>query len=91
MEIKHRIKPELFSICKEILIDSLELKNWRLIESCDQFQTKYYSGGFDATEDEFTFSYYDPNGDEYWFQLSLSDIDSIVKGKMTEINIRKAD
>jgi len=39
MEIKHRIKPELFSICKEILINDLKLKDWRLIESRDQFQT----------------------------------------------------
>lgn len=44
---------------------NLDLEQWSLIDSSDQFQTENYSGGFDSTENEFTFSYFDENRNEY--------------------------
>ena len=91
METKHKIENEFISICQEILKENLSLKEWNLIESCDQFQNKKYCGGFDGTENEFTFSYFNTNKEEFWFQLSLSDIEKVVKGIITEIEMNKAE
>ena len=91
MKINHKINSEFISICQQILRKNLDLKDWNLIESSDQFQTEKYCGGFDGTENEFTFSYYDESGNEFWFQLPLSDIEKVEKGMIKEIEIREAE
>jgi hypothetical protein len=91
MEIKHKIGTELFSIFQEIINKNLDLDAWGLIESSDQFQTNNYCGGFDSTENEFTFSYFDESKNEFWFQLSLIDIRSSVDRKIIEIYMIRAD
>lgn len=91
MENKHKIDSEFIGICKQITEENLDLSEWELIESSDQFQTEKYCGGFDGTENEFTFSYFDKNGNEFWFQLALSDIKKVEKGIIKEIEIRKAE
>ncbi|KGL61860.1 hypothetical protein [Polaribacter sp. Hel1_85] len=91
MEIKHNIDSELFSVFQEIKSLNLDLENWSLIEISDQFQTSNYCGGFDATENEFTFSYFDENKKEYWFQLPIIDIEKIVEGINIEVYMRKAE
>ena len=91
MTSRLKIHSEFLLICKQIQGENLDLGNWSLIESSDQFQTSDFCRGFDATENEFSFSYYDPNGIEYWFQFPLSDVDGILKGEIKEIDIRIAD
>ena len=91
MDYKHKIDIEFIGICKRIVRENLDLKEWRLIESDDQYQTEKYCGGFDGTENEFTFSYFDNNGSEFWFQLALADIEKVEKGIIKEIEIRKAE
>ncbi|APZ47430.1 hypothetical protein BW723_14550 [Polaribacter reichenbachii] len=91
MEITHKINNEFILICKEILRENLDLKEWNLIESCDQFQTENYCGGFEGIEDEFTFSFFNKNREEFWFQITLSDIEKVEKGIIKEIAIRKAE
>ena len=91
METKHKFDSEFITICQQILQENLDLKDWNLTESSDQFQTNKYCGGFDGTENEFTFSYYDENGNEFWFQLSLLDIKKVEKGIIKEIEIKKAE
>ena len=81
---------EFLTLCDEILKQNLSLQKWREIESDDMFQSRRYEGGFDATEDAFCFSYYQPDGDELWFQLELSQIAEVVAGKKTSIEARKA-
>jgi len=88
---KHKIDSEFIGICKLITKENLDLNEWELIESSDQFQTEKYCGGFDGTENEFTFSYFDNNGNEFWFQLALSDIEKVEKGIIKEIEIRKTE
>ena len=91
MEIKHKIDSEFIAICQQILKENLDVKDWKLIESSDQFQTEKYCGGFEEIENEFTFSYYDEKGIEYWFQLPLSDIKKVEQGIITEVEIKKAE
>ncbi len=53
------------------------------------FQTESYCGGFDADEREFTFSYYDTNSKEWWFQLSLETIEIILNGTLESIDLKE--
>lgn len=85
------VNEELLGIFKNISKRNLTLTEWREIESDDEFQTENYCGGFDATEDEFCFSYYDINKVEYWFQKSLNEIEEINSGKISELEIRLAE
>ena len=82
---------ELLEIFNDILNRKLTLTQWSEIESCDEFQTDNFCGGFDATEMEFCFSYYDKNKTEYWFQKSMNEIKEIISGKVTEFEIRLAE
>nr|WP_298791819.1 hypothetical protein [uncultured Allomuricauda sp.] len=91
MRTQLRIDEEFVSICQQILKEDLDLESWALIESSDQFQTDNYCGGFDSVENEFTFSYYDKNGAKFWFQIPLADIDEVVAGTITELEIREAE
>ncbi len=91
MSIKHKIDKEFVSICQRILKENLELSDWVLIESSDQFQTDNYCGGFDGIENGFTFSYFDKDRKEFWFQLSLSDVNQVVERVITEIDVKEAE
>jgi len=82
---------ELLEIFNDILNRKLTLTQWSEIESCDEFQTDNFCGGFDATEMEFCFSYYDKNKTEYWFQKSMNEIKEIISRKVTEFEIRLAE
>lgn len=83
------ITEELRNICKKISDQNLPLDDWCLIESDDMFQSENFIGGFDATEKEFTFSYFD--NIEYWFQFSLIQADKISKGETLPLTGRVAD
>jgi hypothetical protein len=85
------VSEELLGIFKNISKRNLTLIEWREIESDDEFQTANYCGGFDGTEDEFCFSFYDTNKVEYWFQKSLKEIEEINSGKTSEFQIRLAE
>lgn len=89
--MKLLVDKELLEIFQEILNRNLTLSEWSEIESCDEFQTNHYCGGFDATENEFCFSHYGKDQTEYWFQKSLIEIRDIVNGKTTEFSIRLAE
>ena len=85
------VDKELLEIFKSILNRNLTLAEWIEIESDDEFQTENYCGGFDGTENEFCFSYYDKERTEYWFQKSLLEIQKINHGKIIEFKIRLAE
>lgn len=84
--MKIEIDNNLIKIFKDITQMDLSIQEWREIESCDMFQNKNYCGGFDADEDEFTFSLY-LNNTEYWFQISLDKINKILKKEIKCIDI----
>ena len=84
------IDKELLEICKKISNKNKSDDEWALIESDDMFQSKYYEGGYDATEEAFCFSYYSHDGKEYWFQLTLEEVYEIIGGSITNISLREA-
>lgn len=85
------ITDELRLIFEQIVNEQKTASEWAEIESDDMFQSKSFDGGFDAIEQAFCFSYYDDNGDEFWFQLTLSDIEDLLGGRETVINGRAAE
>lgn len=88
--MKHAIDELLISIFEEIMIENKTEAEWAEIESCDMFQNESYSGGYDADEQAFCFSHYS-KGTEYWFQLTLSEIEEAVGGNLLEIELKEAD
>lgn len=88
--IKIKIDREFREICDKIISRNLNENEWAEIESSGEFQTKSYCGGFDATEREFCFSFYDKN-QEYWFQLSLNEIKRIKDGDKEYLYPRKSE
>jgi len=76
-------------ICKVIVSENKSLEEWIKVESDDMFQNDKYIGGFDADEMEFCFSMYE-NNSEYWFQVSLDDINNILNGNKNIIELRPA-
>jgi hypothetical protein len=65
--MKIPVTDQLKEICKEIESEGKSEQDWAAIESDDMFQNPPFYGGFDATEGEFCFSYYDDNRAEWWF------------------------
>lgn len=88
---KHVFGEEFLSICKEIISKELSVSGWSEIESSDEFQTDNYCGGFDEIEGEFTFSYYDKQRNEYWFQLSIEKIAEINSKELNSIDLVKPE
>ena len=78
---------ELRDICRDIVGQAKSKEVWRAEESCDEFQTEHFVGGFDATEDAFCFSYYSPEG-EKWFQITLEEVGEIASGASPSLSLR---
>ncbi|MBY0273404.1 MAG: hypothetical protein K2X02_08400 [Alphaproteobacteria bacterium] len=76
-----KLGQEFMEICNQIIKENKDDHEWVLIESSDMFQTDHYCGGYDATENAFCFSYYNLEGKEFWFQLTLNQIKQIIDGK----------
>lgn len=89
-EIVIPITPEFKEICKEIVSENLSETEWSAIESDDMFQSSSFEGGFDATENAFTFSFF-TNNKEYWFQLSLEEVQKIYGGQQLSVRGTLAD
>jgi hypothetical protein len=86
-----KVDEEFLKICRLILSKNLSEDEWAKIESGDMFQEKQYVGGFEGIEKAFCFSFYDHDNQEFWFQVTLGEINEIVDGIKTNIVIRKAD
>jgi len=86
----HTFDNDFLKIAEEILSENKSPDEWAMIQSSDMFQQGKYSGGFEATEMEFTFSVFEDEK-EYWFQLALSDIQKVVDGDIRQVHVREAD
>jgi hypothetical protein len=86
-----QVTDEFRSICSEIVSQGKSDAEWAAIESDDMFQSQNFTGGFDATEMAFCFSYVDPSGVEYWFQLTHSELLEVAAGRKSSIEARLAD
>ena len=80
-EIAIPIISEFKEICSKIVSENLSEAEWSAIESDDMFQSNTFEGGFDATENAFTFSFF-INEKEYWVQLTLEEISKIDAGQV---------
>lgn len=85
------IDPELRTLCREIVSENHSEEEWAEIESDDMFQSESYEGGFDATEEAFCFSRHTEDGEEQWFQLTLSEVQALAAGEDLVIEARPAD
>lgn len=84
------IDSEFRTICREIVAENQTEEEWAEAESDDMFQSESYEGGYDADEEAFCFSHYAPDGQEYWFQLTLAEAKAVAKGEDPVIEIRLA-
>ena len=84
------VEPELKQICVKIVAQRWSEQEWALREADDWFQTERYEGGYDATEEAFCFSYYAPDSKEYWFQVTLAEVEDIVAGSVRNVAARPA-
>jgi hypothetical protein len=89
-EIAIPITSEFKEITREIVNKNLSETEWSAIEGDDMFQSNYFEGGFDATENAFTFSFF-INEKEYWVQLTLDEIKKINAGQMLTLKGTLAD
>jgi hypothetical protein len=80
---------ELVQHCRVIAGLRRSVAEWAAFESCDQFQSPHYCGGFEADEGAFCFSYYDLSGVESWFTLSLSQAQAIAHGASLGLELRE--
>jgi hypothetical protein len=83
---KVKVEKDFRKICEQIIDENKSIHEWCEIESDDMFQNGNYIGGFDATEEEFCFSYFF-NEKEYWFQLSIDEIKKIIDNRILYIEI----
>lgn len=83
------INEELIKICREIEAENKTDDEWSEIESCDQFQSESYCGGYDGIEQEFTFSYFDKLGKEWWFQFSLPQVSEMLGGTLQYLDLNE--
>jgi hypothetical protein len=81
---------ELVQHCLAIAGMRRSVEEWAVFESCDQFQSPHFCGGFEADEKAFCFSYYDLNGTESWFTLSLSQAQAIAQGASVALELRES-
>lgn len=89
-EIAIPITSEFKEICEKIVSENLSETEWSAIENDDMFQSTSFEGGFDATENAFTFSYF-TNNKEYWFQLRLEEVKKIYAGQELTVKGTLAD
>ena len=82
---------EFRAICREITARNNSSEVWRATESCDEFQTDHYCGGYEALEDAFCFSYYSPDQGEQRFQFTLKEVNAIAGGASAAFSLRPAE
>ena len=88
--MKLTMDDELRGIARGILNESSDITFWRAHEASDWIQTYSYCGGFDATEDAFTFSDF-RDVEERWFQFRLESVEDIASGHISELEARLAE
>lgn len=84
------VDEHLRRIAQSIAQEKKSLDEWAEVESDDMFQEGSYSGGFDADERAFCFSYYGPDG-ETWFQMTFAQIEELASGATLTITGRPAE
>jgi putative RNA 2'-phosphotransferase len=85
------IRNELLEICRQIIGEGKTEAEWREMESDDMYRQGPYSGGFDAAEKAFCFSFISEGNEEFWFQFTLGEAAEIAMGNPLRIEGRPAE
>lgn len=85
------VPADLLAICAEIMAEGKTDDEWAEIEAGDWFQTETVTGGYDAGERAFTFSYYAPDAEELWIVLTLAEAAEVARGERTTVEARRPD
>jgi hypothetical protein len=85
------IPEDLATICRLVVAEGKSDDEWAEIESDDMFQEGSVHGGYDATERAFCFSYYRPDGEELWLQLTLTEVAAVAAGSLISMEARLAE
>lgn len=75
------VTEEFRNICRSICAEARSEETWSLVESDDLIQTDNFEGGYDTTERAFCFSFYDDQRSEFWFQVTLAEVNQIAAGE----------
>jgi hypothetical protein len=84
------VPDELRALCREIVAEGKTDDEWSEVEADDWFQTETVTGGYDALERAFTFSYYPPQGGELWIQLTLDQAARVASGTTNAVEATPA-
>lgn len=84
------VPDELRAICQELVAEGKTDDEWCEVEAGDWFQTETVTGGYDALERAFTFSYYPPESSEMWIQLTLDEAARVAAGVMNVVEAAPA-
>ena len=85
------VPDDLATICREIAAEGKTDDEWAQIEAGDWFQTETVTGGYDAGERAFTFSFYAPEDEELWIVLTLAEAAEVARGERTVVEARRPD
>jgi hypothetical protein len=80
---------QLRAICQVIVARKLSIAGWAAVESSDEFQSGRLIGGFEAIEGLFVFSYFDADGAEWWFDITLERASAVASGESVTFPMRK--
>lgn len=72
---------DLRGICREFVAQGRNLNEWDSVESDDMFQRGAFVGGYEGSEQAFTFSYYDAAKKEWWLSFALPVAEKIARGE----------
>ena len=94
MEINHspqlKADDDLRAICREIVAQRRSMTEWDRVESDDMFQRGAFVGGYEGSEQAFTFSYYDPAKKEWWLSFTLTIVEKIARGEEYWLDLYEA-
>lgn len=85
------VPADLRAICERIVRECLTDAQWAEIEAGDYFQKETVHGGYEADEGAFTFSWYAPDGEEYWVTLTLDEVGRVARGETRTVEVAPAD
>lgn len=85
----HVLNNDFLEIAKEIINENKSPDDWALIEASDMFQRGNYVGG--AMQRKWRSLLVFMKRGQYWFQLTLDEIQNFVSGKIAIVQVINAD
>ena len=84
-----KIDAELINICVDIKFKNKSVEEWSASQSLELFKSEKYCGGYDEIVQTFVFTYFNLNGEEWWFEITIDMLDSIIKSDLQYLDLHK--